>query len=235
MDIKPVTRNPPGAFFQQLTHGHWQGTSDPWMDVWKASRHGKGTNRALIWSISRSWQDTGGDAVLHLWDKLAETQLFVLAVPWLLPGPPCPSQASSCLPGYGVAPGDLLFIHVHAPEFSRYFSQALPLSWAAQQPCGEGDSQVVPDTVQMVLRTGSTRPITVHKPAKPNPFFLRQIWEAVLEPPLLLSGEEKLWGLGEGERLMTGGLRHPLGMGTVLLLWEEALQHLHAPNQGRSL
>lgn len=87
----------------------------------------------------------------------------------------------------------------------------------------------------MALRTGPTRPIIVHKPAKPNPFFLWQFWEVVLEPPLLLIGEKKLWSLTEGERLMTGGLRHPVEMGAVLLLWEEALEHLHAPNQGKSL
>lgn len=132
------------------------------MDVWKASRHGKGTNRALIWSISRSWQDTGGDAVLHLWDKLAETQLFVLAVPWLLPRPPPSFQAMGLLQEISFSSMSML---LSSPDT---FPLPLPLPWAAQQPCGEGDSQVVPDTVQMTLRTGPTRPIIVHKSAKLN-------------------------------------------------------------------
>lgn len=52
--------------------------------------------------------------------------------------------------------------------------------------------------------------------------------------PALEPGKFLPWSLGGGERLMGGGPRHPLGMGTVLLLWEEALEHLCKPSVPQS-
>lgn len=48
--------------------------------------------------------------------------------------------------------------------------------------------------------------------------------------PALEPGKFLPWSLGGGERLMGGGPRHPPGMGTVLLPWEEALEHLCKPS-----
>lgn len=124
----------------------------------------------------------------------------------------CPFQASLYLPSYGVAQGNLLFTpSFMAPKISGHLSQALTLLSASCQLSGEGDTCVVLAIAQLDLRTGRTSPILVYKPAKINPLFVRQFWEVVLESPLLFSGGKRLWSLGEGGRLMTGGCLHPSG------------------------
>lgn len=124
----------------------------------------------------------------------------------------CPFQASLYLPSYGVAQGNLLFTPIFmAPKFSGHLSQALMLPSASRQLSGEGDTHVVLAIAQLDLRTGRTSPILVYKPAKMNPLFVRQFWEVVLESPLLFSGGKRLWSLGEGGRLVTGGCLHPSG------------------------
>lgn len=84
----------------------------------------------------------------------------------------------------------------------------LTLPSAARQLSGQGDTRVVPAVAQLDPRTGRTSPLLVYKPAKMNPLFLKQFWEAVLESPWLFSGGKRLGKVGghkAGDRLQPDG------------------------------
>lgn len=87
----------------------------------------------------------------------------------------------------------------------------LTLPSAARQLSGQGDTRVVPAVAQLDPRTGRTNPVLVYKPAKMNPLFLKQFWEAVLESPRLFSGGKRLGMLGEGGGHKAGDRLQPDG------------------------
>lgn len=82
---------------------------------------------------------------------------------------------------------------------------------AARQLSGQGDTRIVPAVAQLDPRTGRTNPVLVYKPAKMNPLFLKQFWEAVLESPRLFSGGKRLGMLGEGGGHKAGDRLRPDG------------------------